>query len=134
MNVGPWNYSIILTFRPLYGAIAAGCPTLIKPSEVVPTKFSKLLSELVPKYLDPRRLHRTRRHTRDNQDPQAQMASTGAPIFYTGNARVMYIISAAAAKPLTPMTLELVYVSFRCVSLRFGVPFEAFFVLRFCRL
>lgn len=48
----PWNYPIILTFQPLCGAIAAGCPALIKPSEVVPT-FSKLLSELVPKYLDP---------------------------------------------------------------------------------
>ncbi|KAF6755255.1 hypothetical protein DFP72DRAFT_1045692 [Ephemerocybe angulata] len=35
-----------------HGAIAAGCPTLIKPSEVVPT-FSKLLSELIPKYPDP---------------------------------------------------------------------------------
>ncbi|KAF5331387.1 hypothetical protein D9611_011805 [Ephemerocybe angulata] len=42
----PW------TFQPLCGAIAAGCPALSKPSEIVPT-FSKLLSELVPKYLDP---------------------------------------------------------------------------------
>ncbi|KAF6744073.1 hypothetical protein DFP72DRAFT_930190 [Ephemerocybe angulata] len=49
--IPPWNYATILIFQPLCGAIAAGCPPLNKPSEVVPT-FSKHLSELVPKYLD----------------------------------------------------------------------------------
>ncbi|KAF5331388.1 hypothetical protein D9611_011806 [Ephemerocybe angulata] len=101
--ISPWNYPIILTFQPLCGAIAAGCPALIKPSEVVPT-FSKLLAELVPKYLDP---------------AAYRVALGGVPeitrilelkwahIFYTGNGRVARIISAAAAKHLTPMTLEL---------------------------
>ncbi|KAF6765588.1 Aldehyde/histidinol dehydrogenase [Ephemerocybe angulata] len=101
--ISPWNYPVILTFQPLCGAIAAGCPALIKPSEVVPT-FSKLLAELVPKYLDP---------------AAYRVALGGVPeitkilelkwahIFYTGNGRVARIISAAAAKHLTPMTLEL---------------------------
>ena len=33
------------------GAIAAGCPAVIKPSEVCPT-YSSLLASLLPKYLD----------------------------------------------------------------------------------
>ncbi|KAF6765639.1 Aldehyde/histidinol dehydrogenase [Ephemerocybe angulata] len=101
--ISPWNYPITLTLQPLCGAIAAGCPALIKPSEVVPT-FSALLAELVPKYLDP---------------AAYRVALGGVPeitrilelkwahIFYTGNGRVARIISAAAAKHLTPMTLEL---------------------------
>ncbi|KAF6765594.1 hypothetical protein DFP72DRAFT_1058174 [Ephemerocybe angulata] len=52
LNISPWNYPIILTLQPLCGAIAAGCPALLEPSDVVPT-FSKLLAELVPKYLEP---------------------------------------------------------------------------------
>ncbi|KAF5334258.1 hypothetical protein D9611_014584 [Ephemerocybe angulata] len=35
--ISPWNYLIILTFQSLSGAIAAGCPALIKPSKVVPS-------------------------------------------------------------------------------------------------
>ncbi|KAF6741842.1 Aldehyde/histidinol dehydrogenase [Ephemerocybe angulata] len=101
--ISPWNYPITLTLQPLCGAIAAGCPALIKPSEVVPT-FSALLAVLVPKYLDP---------------AAYRVALGGVPeitrilelkwahIFYTGNGRVARIISAAAAKHLTPMTLEL---------------------------
>jgi aldehyde dehydrogenase (NAD+) len=47
----PWNYPVILSLQPLYGAIAAGCCAVIKPSEIVPS-YSRLLAELVPKYLD----------------------------------------------------------------------------------
>ncbi|KAF5331393.1 hypothetical protein D9611_011803 [Ephemerocybe angulata] len=98
-----WNYPIILIFQPLCGVIAAGCPVLIKPSEVVPT-VSKLLSEIVPKYLDP---------------AAYGVALGGIPeitqilklkwshIFSTGNARVARIIPAAAAKHLTLMTFGL---------------------------
>ncbi|KAF6744084.1 Aldehyde/histidinol dehydrogenase [Ephemerocybe angulata] len=99
----PWNYPITLTLQPLCGAIAAGCPALIKPSEVVPT-FSKLLAELVPKYLDP-----TAYRVALGGVPEITriLELKWAHIFYTGNGRVARIISAAAAKHLTPMTLEL---------------------------
>lgn len=43
---------MILSLQPLYGAIAAGCCTVIKPSELAP-HFAQLLAKLVPKYLDP---------------------------------------------------------------------------------
>ncbi|KAF6765618.1 Aldehyde/histidinol dehydrogenase [Ephemerocybe angulata] len=101
--ISPWNYPIILTFQPLCGAIAAGCPALIKPSEVVPT-FSKLLAELVPKYLDPAAY---RVALGGIPEITKILELKWAHIFYTGNGRVARIISAAAAKHLTPMTLEL---------------------------
>lgn len=47
----PWNYPILLSLQPVVGAIAAGCPALLKPSEITPNTAS-LLAELFPKYLD----------------------------------------------------------------------------------
>ncbi|KAF6741826.1 Aldehyde/histidinol dehydrogenase [Ephemerocybe angulata] len=95
--ISPWNWPIILAFQTLCSAIADGCPALIKPSEVVPT-FSQLLSALVPKYLD---------------QAAYRVALSGIPErtsnlelkwAHIGNGRVARIISAAAAKHLTPMT------------------------------
>ncbi|KAF6741821.1 Aldehyde/histidinol dehydrogenase, partial [Ephemerocybe angulata] len=101
--ISPWNYPIIFTFQPLCDAIAAGCPALIKPSELVPT-FSKHLSELVPKYLD-----HAAYHVALGGVPEITkiIELKWAHIFYTGNAHVARVISAAAANHLTPMTLEL---------------------------
>lgn len=48
----PWNYPMILSLQPLIAAIAAGCPCVVKPSEISPT-YSQLLADLFPKYLDP---------------------------------------------------------------------------------
>lgn len=48
----PWNYPTTLSLQPLIGAIAAGCPAVLKPSEIS-SHHSALLAELIPKYLDP---------------------------------------------------------------------------------
>ena len=50
--IGSWNYPIQLGLIPVSGAIAAGNCVIIKPSEIAPAS-SKLLEEIVPKYLDP---------------------------------------------------------------------------------
>jgi aldehyde dehydrogenase (NAD+) len=42
--------SLIVSLQPLIGAIAAGCCTVLKLSEIAP-HYSALLSELTPKYL-----------------------------------------------------------------------------------
>ncbi|OSD02650.1 aldehyde dehydrogenase [Trametes coccinea BRFM310] len=101
--ISPWNYPLVLTMNPLIGAIAAGCPAMLKPSELVPT-LTQLLADLVPQYLDP--------------DAYA-VVKGGVPetthvldlrwdhIFYTGNSRVGRIVATAAGKHLTPVTLEL---------------------------
>ncbi|KAF6741840.1 Aldehyde/histidinol dehydrogenase [Ephemerocybe angulata] len=98
----PWNYPIVLTFQPLSGTITAGCPALIEPSEVVPT-FSKLLAELIPKYLDPSAY----RVALDGLPEIPEILELEWAHIYTGNARIAHIIEPAAAKHLAPMTLEL---------------------------
>ncbi|KAK7014195.1 aldehyde dehydrogenase [Favolaschia claudopus] len=49
--IGPWNYPYVTTMLPLVGAMAAGCPCIVKPSEFNP-HCAQLLAELFPKYLD----------------------------------------------------------------------------------
>lgn len=94
---------MILTFQPLIGAIAAGCTAVLKPSELVPT-FSQLLEEIVPKYLDP---NVCRVVNGAVPETSKLLELQWDHIFYTGNGRVARIIASAAAKHLTPLTLEL---------------------------
>ncbi|KAG8903656.1 hypothetical protein FRB99_002894 [Tulasnella sp. 403] len=101
--IGPWNYPMILTLGPLIGAIAAGCCAVVKPSELS-SHFSNLLFELVPKYLD----QSCYRIVPGNvPEVTALLDLQWDMIFYTGNERVGKIVATAAAKHLTPCTLEL---------------------------
>lgn len=99
----PWNYPFVLAFNPLVGAIAAGCPAVVKPSEHAPT-IAALSAKLVSQYLDP---------------DSYTVVNGGVPevtvllnhrwdhIFYTGNPAVGRIIGEVAGKHLTSVTLEL---------------------------
>ncbi|KAI0824887.1 aldehyde dehydrogenase [Trametes gibbosa] len=101
--IAPWNYPIVLTMHPFVGAIAAGCPTVIKPSELVPA-VSQLLAELFPRYLDPEGFAVVKGGIPETTHV---LSLRWAHILYTGNGNVGRIIAAAAAKHLTPVTLEL---------------------------
>jgi acyl-CoA reductase-like NAD-dependent aldehyde dehydrogenase len=87
----------------LTGAIAAGCPAVVKFSEVVPASAA-LMQELFPKYLDPKVVRFV-----NGGIPQttALLEKRWGHIFYTGNGIVGRIVATAAAKTLTPCTLEL---------------------------
>jgi len=101
--ISPWNYPMILSFQPLIGAIAAGCTAVLKPSELVPT-FSQLLADIVPKYLDSNAFRVVNGYV---PETTKLLDLQWDHIFYTGNGKVARIIASAAAKHLTPMTLEL---------------------------
>ncbi|KAJ8597086.1 aldehyde dehydrogenase [Rhizopogon salebrosus TDB-379] len=101
--ISPWNYPVILSFQPLIGAIAAGCTAVLKPSELVPT-FSQLLADIMPKYLDPNAYGIVNGYV---PETTKLLELQWDHIFYTGNGKVARIIASAAAKHLTPMTLEL---------------------------
>ncbi|KAI1784926.1 NAD-dependent aldehyde dehydrogenase [Ganoderma leucocontextum] len=100
--IAPFNGPVVMTMSPLIGAIAAGNAVVLKPSEQTPAT-SALFAELFPKYLDPELY---------------QVVNGGVPettkllelqwdhILYTGNGRIARIVAAAAAKNLTPLTLE----------------------------
>ncbi len=101
--VGAWNYPVMLTLSPLANVLAAGNHAMIKPSEMAPATaevISRMISEIFP--------------------PDYVTLVTGGPelgaafcaldfdhIIFTGSARIGKLVMSAAAKTLTPVTLEL---------------------------
>ena len=88
---------------PLIGALAAGNCVLVKPSEIAP-HTSKLIAEWLPRYVDGSAVK-----VMEGGVPEttALLAQQWDHIFYTGNGMVGRIVMEAAAKHLTPVTLEL---------------------------
>ncbi|KAM3850974.1 aldehyde dehydrogenase family 3 member B1-like [Vipera latastei] len=101
--IGAFNYPIQLTLLPLVGAIAAGNCVVLKPSEVS-SCTEKLLAEALPCYLDPQTFAVV---TAGPEETGKLLENKFDYIFYTGNNRVGKIVMTAAAKHLTPLTLEL---------------------------
>ncbi|KAJ3359393.1 Aldehyde dehydrogenase [Allomyces javanicus] len=101
--IGAWNYPFLLALAPLVAAIAAGNAAIIKPSEMSPT-VAQLLAELVPQYLDQRYYRVVNGAV---PETTALLKEQFDHIFYTGNGAVGQIVMTAAAKHLTPVTLEL---------------------------
>jgi aldehyde dehydrogenase (NAD+) len=101
--IAPWNYPFLLTLSPLVGAIAAGNVAVLKPSELAP-KTSAVLAALVPVYLDQRAVTVVEGGIAETTTLLEQRFDH---IFYTGSGPVGRIVMTAAAKHLTPVTLEL---------------------------
>jgi len=101
--IAPWNYPVQLLLVPAAGAIAAGNTVVMKPSEVS-SATSAVLARLVPKYLDPAAVALVEGGV---PETTALLEQRFDHVFYTGNGTVGRIVMAAAAKHLTPVTLEL---------------------------
>ncbi|XP_074888981.1 aldehyde dehydrogenase family 3 member A2-like [Buteo buteo] len=101
--VGTWNYPFVLIAQPLIGAIAAGNAVVVKPSEIS-ENTAQLVADLLPQYLD-RELYPV--VTGGTAEMTALLTQRFDHILYTGNSTVGKIVMAAAAKHLTPVTLEL---------------------------
>ncbi|KEP52072.1 aldehyde dehydrogenase (NAD) family protein [Rhizoctonia solani 123E] len=101
--ISPFNYPVWLALSPAIGAIAAGCAVVVKPSELTPAT-SALLAELIAKYLPPDVITVV-----NGGIPETTrlLDLPWAHIFYTGGGNVGKIVATAAAKHLTPVTLEL---------------------------
>ncbi|KAJ7214515.1 aldehyde dehydrogenase, partial [Mycena pura] len=104
--IAPWNFALAQIVMPLTGAIAAGCCAVLKPSEIS-AHTAELLAELCPKYLDPRAYRVVLAAFRKLRRCSSFNVRSNSLLFYTGNSMVARIIAAAAAKHLTPLTLEL---------------------------
>jgi acyl-CoA reductase-like NAD-dependent aldehyde dehydrogenase len=101
--IGAWNYPLYVTFGPLIGAIAAGCPAVIKPSELAP-ETAAVMQRAIHKHLDPSAYRVVLGAVEETTHLLTQKWGT---IFYTGGGAVGRIVATAAAKHLTPVTLEL---------------------------
>ncbi|KAH9615208.1 hypothetical protein KSS87_021852 [Heliosperma pusillum] len=101
--ISSWNFPIGLSLEPMIGAIAAGNAAVLKPSELAPAT-SALLAEALPKYLDDNAI-KVIEGSADVCDRLLQYQWD--KIFFTGSRRVGQLVMTAAAKHLTPVTLEL---------------------------
>jgi aldehyde dehydrogenase (NAD+) len=101
--IAPWNYPVQLLLSPLVGAIAAGNCAVLKPSEVS-AHTSAALGRLLPKYLDGECFSVIEGGV---DETTALLRERFDHVFYTGNGTVARVVMEAAAKHLTPVTLEL---------------------------
>ncbi len=101
--IGAWNYPYQLSLGPVVGAIAAGCTIILKPSEIA--HHSAIAMEKIIK-----------ENFNDNYfkvilgavpETTELLAHKFDTIFFTGSTTVGKIVYQAAAKHLTPVTLEL---------------------------
>ncbi|MEH7549654.1 MULTISPECIES: aldehyde dehydrogenase [Bacillaceae] len=101
--IAPWNYPFQLAVAPLIGAIAAGNCAIIKPSELTP-KTSEVLKTLIKEIFPEEYITVVQGGV---ETSQALLNEQLDYIFFTGSVPVGKIIMEAAAKHLTPVTLEL---------------------------
>jgi coniferyl-aldehyde dehydrogenase len=101
--ISPWNYPIQLALAPVVAALAAGNRVMLKPSELTPAT-SAMLAELVATSF------------REDEFTVAQGGSAVGQafaelpfdhLFFTGSTAVGRRVAEAAARNLTPATLEL---------------------------
>jgi len=101
--IGTWNYPFHLTVAPLVSCLAAGNAAVLKPSEIAPAT-GRLIADILPRYLDSRAVAVV---SGGVAETAALLEQRFDRIFFTGSGRVGRIVMAAAAKHLTPVTLEL---------------------------
>lgn len=101
--IAPWNYPFQLAVSPVVGAIAAGNCVVLKPSELTPhtsSLLAKMFNENFPEeYLTV--------VEGEVETSTALLKENFDYIFFTGSTMVGKIVAEAAAKHLTPVTLEL---------------------------
>ncbi len=101
--IGAWNYPYQLSFGPAIAAIAAGNTCVIKPSEL-PKNTMMLMADLINKNFPSEFLHVV---VGGVEETTLLLKEKFDKIFFTGSTRVGKIVYEAAAKHLTPVTLEL---------------------------
>lgn len=102
-NMAPWNFPADISIGPLVDILAAGNCAIVKPSELAPHS-AELVRKAVEKDFDPSIV------TVVTGDADLARAFAEVPwdhLIYTGNPAVARMVMAAAAKNLTPVTLEL---------------------------
>lgn len=100
---GAWNYPLQLCLAPLTSALAAGNCAVIKPSELAP-HTSAVIAKGVKEYLDQSAICVIEG---GREKAKALLEQRFDYIFYTGSPEIGREVMVAAAKHLTPLTLEL---------------------------
>jgi len=101
--ISPWNYPLQLALAPLIGALAAGNRAMLKPSELTPA-FSQALASAIAESFAPEEVSVV---TGDASVGKLFASLPFDHLVFTGSTAVGREVAQAAAKNLTPVTLEL---------------------------
>ncbi|PYD68936.1 coniferyl aldehyde dehydrogenase [Komagataeibacter swingsii] len=101
--IAPWNYPVSLALVPLATAVAAGNRAMLKPSEFTPAT-SAVIGEIVRAIFPPEQVAVV---TGGGEVGAAFSALPFDHILFTGSTAVGKKVAEAAARNLTPVTLEL---------------------------
>ena len=101
--MSPWNYPFLLSLDPLIDAIAAGNTVILKPSAYSPNT-SKLIEKMIRECFSPEMVAVV---TGGRAENTSLLEEHFDYIFFTGSLAVGSVVMEAAAKHLTPVTLEL---------------------------
>jgi len=101
--IGAWNYPFLLSLSPLVSAITAGNTVVLKPSEIS-INSSNIMAEIINGSYPENFLAVVEGGIKETQELLEQRWDY---IFFTGSPYVGKIVYQAAAKHLTPVTLEL---------------------------
>ena len=99
----PWNYPFQLCLAPVAGALVAGNCVMIKPGSAAPATAA-VIAGLIADAFAPEYVHVLRLGGDSHEEILAEHYDY---ILFTGSQRVGSIVMEAAAKHLTPVTLEL---------------------------
>lgn len=101
--ISPWNYPFLLAMEPLVDALAAGNTVVLKPSAYSP-HTSKVIKKIISETFDEKEVAVIEGGREENQCLLEQKFDY---IFFTGSKAVGQKVLEAAAKHITPTTLEL---------------------------
>jgi aldehyde dehydrogenase (NAD+) len=101
--LGAWNYPFQLSVQPLVSALAAGCPAVVKPSELSPAT-SAIIAEILRDTFAPELVSVVEGGV---EESTALLKLPWEHIFYTGGTAVGRIVAHAGAEHLSRVTLEL---------------------------
>jgi aldehyde dehydrogenase (NAD+) len=101
--LGPWNYPAQLLFMPLVSAIAAGNTAVLKPSELAPRTGDAIAGLVQATFAE----DHVAVISGGADVAEALLRERFDKIFFTGSTEIGRAVMAAAARHLTPVTLEL---------------------------
>ena len=101
--IGPWNYPVQLLLLPLIGAIAAGNCAIVKPSELA-SQSSHAITAMLESTFAPEHVACVQG---DRAVAETLLLERFDKIFFTGGIAAGRAVVMAAARYLTPVTLEL---------------------------
>lgn len=101
--ISPWNYPVLLSLDPLIAALSAGNCCILKPSEMAPATAA-VLADMLGSVFPPEYVA----VVQGGADACTELLEQHFDsIFFTGSPRIGRLVMQAAAKRLTPVTLEL---------------------------